>query len=269
MPDSYDSGQTNARSNVQSVDRVFDIIEELSCFSRGMHLSDLAAKLNLHTSTVHRLLNTLVQRGYVHKDSSTGKYRLTMRLFEIGSRVIGDSNIVSLAKPMLDHLADITGEAIHLVIPQEDEVVYLYKSDAASSMVRMGSSVGLHNPMYCTGVGKALLACRSDEEIRTLWNRTKFVKYTKNTITGYEQMLHELEQIRKRGYSIDDEEHEVGIRCIATVVKDIRDIPVAAISISAPVNRLGQEKVLKYSQSLIAAADDISSLLGNTGSKPR
>lgn len=103
-------------SPVQSIDRLFDIVEALSNAPRGMALSDLSAAVGLHTSTTHRLLAALVARGYVQKDIESGKYRLTMRLFEVGSRAVGGMNIVSLARPYLEHLAATTHEAIHLVV---------------------------------------------------------------------------------------------------------------------------------------------------------
>lgn len=255
--------QEQKSNSVQSIDRVFLIIEELSCYSRGLRLSELADKLDLHASTVHRLLNTLVVHGYVQKDTNTGKYRLTLRMFEIGSRIIGGSNIVSLTKPHLDRLADLTGEAVHLVVPEGDEVIYLYKCDAATNMVRMGSTVGLHNPMYCTGVGKAILSCWSDEDVAALWTRAHIVKYTDNTIIDYEKMHQELEVIRRQHYSIDNEEHENGIKCIATPIVDIHNSPIAAISISAMSNRLGEAEISRYAPLLLTAASEISTLLGN------
>lgn len=152
-------------SPVQSIDRLFDIVEALSNAPRGMALSDLSAAVGLHTSTTHRLLAALVARGYVQKDIESGKYRLTMRLFEVGSRAVGGMNIVSLARPYLEHLAATTHEAIHLVVRDGDEVVYLYKENMGDSTVRMASFVGLRNPMYCTAVGKSILSCLPEAEV--------------------------------------------------------------------------------------------------------
>ena len=156
-------------SPVQSIDRLFDIVEALSNAPRGMALSDLSAAVGLHTSTTHRLLAALVARGYVQKDIESGKYRLTMRLFEVGSRAVGGMNIVSLARPYLEHLAATTHEAIHLVVRDGDEVVYLYKENMGDSTVRMASFVGLRNPMYCTAVGKSILSCLPEAEVTAIW----------------------------------------------------------------------------------------------------
>lgn len=112
---------------VQSIDRVLDIIEALSFQPHGMLLKDLSAAVGLHVSTTHRLLVALVSRGYVQKNIETGKYRLTVRLFEVGNRAIGGINLVSLSRPYLERLAAEIGETVHLVARNDDEVVYLYK----------------------------------------------------------------------------------------------------------------------------------------------
>ena len=179
-------------SPVQSIDRLFDIVEALSNAPRGMALSDLSAAVGLHTSTTHRLLAALVARGYVQKDIESGKYRLTMRLFEVGSRAVGGMNIVSLARPYLEHLAATTHEAIHLVVRDGDEVVYLYKENMGDSTVRMASFVGLRNPMYCTAVGKSILSCLPEAEVAAIWQRTVITRFTPHTIVDYADLIAEL-----------------------------------------------------------------------------
>ena len=127
-------------SPVQSIDRVFDIVEALSNHSHGMTLTDLSAEVGLHVSTTHRLLAALTARGYVQKDIETGKYRLTLKMFEVGSRAACGVNLVSIARPYLERLAEFSGEAVHLVARLGDEVVYLYKEDTSSSIARMAGT---------------------------------------------------------------------------------------------------------------------------------
>lgn len=182
---------------MQSIDRLFDIVEALSNAPRGMALSDLSAAVGLHTSTTHRLLAALVARGYVQKDIESGKYRLTMRLFEVGSRAVGGMNIVSLARPYLEHLAATTHEAIHLVVRDGDEVVYLYKENMGDSTVRMASFVGLRNPMYCTAVGKSILSCLPEAEVTAIWQRTVITRFTPHTIVDYAVLIAELVKARR------------------------------------------------------------------------
>ena len=156
--------------SVQSIDRVLEILETLSTAPLGMSLSDLATATNLHVSTTHRLVNVLTEHGYALKDSSSGKYRLTLRTFEIGSRVSSVWNLLSAAKPHLDELAAECQEAVHLVERDGMGIVYLYKAEPFQQLVRMSSHVGLRNPMYCTGVGKSILSLLPQDEAEEIWN---------------------------------------------------------------------------------------------------
>ena len=251
-------------SPVQSIDRLFDIVEALSNAPRGMALSDLSAAVGLHTSTTHRLLAALVARGYVQKDIESGKYRLTMRLFEVGSRAVGGMNIVSLARPYLEHLAATTHEAIHLVVRDGDEVVYLYKENMGDSTVRMASFVGLRNPMYCTAVGKSILSCLPEAEVAAIWRRTVITRFTPHTIVDYADLIADLVRARQNGWAADREEHELGVSCIAAPLLDFHDAPLGAISVSMPTVRLSAEREIFFSHAVCSCARAISGLLGRT-----
>lgn len=249
-------------SPVQSINRVFDIIEALSTVSHGMLLTDLSAKVGLHVSTTHRLLSALVSRGYVQKDTETGKYRLTMRLFDVGSRVVGGLNLVSVSRPFLEHLADFTGEIIHLVVRNGDEVVYLYKEDSSNTIIRMASFVGLRSPMYCTAVGKSIMAHLPEDEARAIWDRTIVTAFTPHTIIHFSDLLLELEQIRLQGYAVDRQEHELGVFCVAAPIFDYSGTPIGAISASAPASRMEPSRVEAFAQQIIISANGITNLLG-------
>ena len=239
-------------------------MEFLSAVPNGLTLSDLAAQSGLHVSTVHRLLASLTQRGYVRKDSSTGKYRLTLRLFEISQRVSAVLGLLPVSEHYLEELANLSGEAVHLVERSGSEVVYLYKFEPYSNPVNISSSVGRHNPMYCTGVGKSILAYLPEEDVQAVWDATDIQKFTDETLTTLPQLRADLQQIRMRGYAIDDEEHDLGVRCIAAPIFNWKDEPVAAISISAPASRLTDAAMKKYAPRLMKAAEEISGLLGKT-----
>lgn len=251
-----------AGNSVQSIDRVLEIAETLSSAPPGLSLSDLAAATGLHVSTAHRLVNVLVDHGYALKDTSTGKYRLTLRMFEIGSRVSGIWNLLSAAKPFLDELAALSREAVHLVERDGSTVAYLYKAEPFQQMVHMGSQVGLRNPMYCTGVGKSILSLLSPAEVENIWNTSDICAFTPNTITSLPALMAQLEQSRARGYAIDDEEHEEGVRCIAAAIRNWAGRPVAAISISAPVSRMDDAAMEKIRPHLIRATNEISRMMG-------
>lgn len=248
--------------SVQSIDRVLDILEALSSVPQGMLLTELSAKVGLHVSTTHRLVHMLVDRGYAVKERETGKYRLTLRTFEIGSRVSSIWDLMSMAKPYLDDLASQSQEAVHLVERDGNGVVYLYKAEPFRQLVRMGSHYGLRNPMYCTGVGKSILALLPEEEVDRIWSSESITAFSPNTITDLEQMHRELAQIRQRGYAIDNEEHELGVRCMAVAIRNWEGAPVAAVSISAPASRMDDAMIERMLPRLQSAAGSVSAMLG-------
>lgn len=248
--------------SVQSIDRVLDILEALSSVPQGMLLTELSAKVSLHVSTTHRLVHMLVDRGYAVKERETGKYRLTLRTFEIGSRVSSVWDLMSVAKPYLDDLASQSQEAVHLVERDGNGVVYLYKAEPFRQLVRMGSHYGLRNPMYCTGVGKSILALLPEAEVDRIWSSESITGFSPNTITDLEQMHRELARIRQRGYAIDNEEHELGVRCMAVAIRNWEGAPVAAVSISAPASRMDDAMIERMLPRLQSAAGSISAMLG-------
>ncbi len=247
---------------VQSIDRVLDIIEILSENPNGLTLTDLSSLSGLHTSTAHRLLSALSTRGYAVKNPDTGRYKLTLRIFEIASRVANSSNLLTVSRPILERLQHNTNETVHLVVPDGTDVVYLYKESDGSLDVRMGSTIGLRSPMYCTGVGKSILASLPRDKFEIIWNSTKAQQHTQYTITDPEAMLAECRKIRAQGYATDKEEHESGVCCVAAVVKNCFERPVAAISISLPSFRFTEEMEKGLSRQVMQAAEEISINLG-------
>ena len=247
---------------VQSIDRVMDIIEILPENPNGLTLTDLSEKSGLHTSTTHRLLSSLSSRGYAVKNPDTGRYKLTLRIFEIASRVANSSNLLTVSRPILERLQHTTGETVHLVVPDGTDVVYLYKESDGNLDVRMGSTIGLRSPMYCTGVGKSILSSLHNERFKEIWKSFNLIRHTPQTIIDETQMIRECAKIRALGYATDKEEHEPGVSCVAAVVKNCFERPVAAISISLPTFRFTEEKEKELSRQIISAAAEISKNLG-------
>lgn len=253
----------SSQGPVQAIDRVLDIIETLSRAPRGMLLSEIAPAVDLHVSTVHRLLASLSARGYVYKDPESGRYRLTMRMFEIGSGAIAENSLLATAKPAMATLSAQTLEVVHLAIQDGNGLLYLHKEDPGVNIVRMGSRTGIRGPLFCTGAGKVLLSTLTDEELADRWPGLKVVRYTNNTIVSLEQMKRELEKVRTRGYALDNEEHELGVRCVAAAIHNHLGVTVAAISISTPSSRMkDRESVLKNAALVRDAARMISERLG-------
>ena len=173
------------KSGVQSVERIFQLIEHLAAHPTGVSLQRLAEETGLAKSTVHRLLASLVGLGYVVQDEENGHYRLTLKMFELSSGIVDSMDIMGVAKAHLERLSQRTGEAVHLVIRDGRDIVYIYKTE--SGPMRMSSRVGLRSPLYCTGVGKAILATLPGDELEDIWTHSNVQKLTDKTITDLEE----------------------------------------------------------------------------------
>jgi DNA-binding IclR family transcriptional regulator len=217
----------------------------------------------MHKSTVYRFLNSLKKLGYVFQNSSNEKYSLTLKLFELGSLVLGRMELWEQAHPILEQLAEQTHETIHLAILDDGKLVYLGKIESTQALrVSMASRIGQSAPMYCTGVGKLLLAYLPPEKVEQILSQEKMQRFTDHTITDRSQLTNELERIRQNSYAFDDEEHEVGVRCVAAPVRNNQGVVVAALSISIPTVRLPNSEISRYREYTINAADEISKRLG-------
>ncbi|MCH1982385.1 IclR family transcriptional regulator [Ruminococcus sp. OA3] len=254
--------KSHSPTPVQSLDRAFDIIEALASTPHGTSLTNLAQEVSLNKSTVHRILATMISRGYVQQTADSGKYHLTMKFFKIGSYVVGGLDILSASRIYLEQLASQTGHTIHLAVRDGDEIFYLYKEDPLNGILKTSSRVGLHLPMYCTGLGKSILAFLPEKEIEAIWSRSDIKKFTPNTITDCQIFLRQAERIRKCRFAIDDEEHDAGIRCVASPIIDYSGKPVAAVSISASASLLSNAEIENYSGIVKDAAANISKAMG-------
>ena len=229
-------------SNVQSLERAFKLLEALSEFPEGIQITRLAEKVSLSKSTVHRLLATLIDMDYVIKDQESEKYKLGYRIIYLSRNIINNIDIISIAKPFLEELAEDVNETIHLCIQDKEEVLYVDKIES-SRTIRMYSRVGNRAPMYCTGVGKVLLSGLDKNRFDKVADNINFVVMTPTTITNKEQLCQEMELIRSRGYALDDIEHEEGIRCIAAPIFDSEGKVIASFSIAGPSNRITMDLI--------------------------
>lgn len=252
----------NSNAPVQSISRIFDIIEILSLYPSGLPLRDIAFESGLHVSTVHRLLTCLIGRGYARKDPRSGKYCLTLRFFEIGCAVSGALDLVAAAKDQVDALSDFSEEVVHLVKRDGIYVVYLYKAEPSQALIRVSSRVGRRNPLYCTGVGKIILAHLPEDEVEEIWNFSDIISITNNTITDLSELKAQLLIFRERGYAIDNEENEEGVSCIAAPIFNWKGAPTAALSVSAPTARMTEENKARILPVLMKTAQNISQQLG-------
>ncbi len=253
--------EEKAKNPIQVAERIFQAVEELSlCEPAG--LVELSNRLELHKSTVHRILSSLQMMGYVRQEEDTGKYRLSLKWMEISNRITEKMDIVSIARPYLRKLSEISGETVHLVEVEGNEAIYIDKVESGSNSIRMVSRVGSRIPLYCSGVGKAMLAERSDEEIEEIWNSSDIRAMTPKTILSLDEFLETIREIRKFGYALDNEENEMGVRCIAASILDHEGKARNAFSISAPVGRMTDEKLKMLAEYVLESKRNISGEFG-------
>jgi DNA-binding IclR family transcriptional regulator len=245
---------------VQSVDRTLNVLEKIINSENGITVTELSNSLDIHKSTVHRLLSTLAYRKYIKKDKNN-LYFPGIKLLEIGSQTLNKSDMRKEIKPYLEKLMKKTEETIHLGILDDNEVIYIDKVESPHT-IRMYSSIGKRAPVHCTGLGKVLIAFSSQEDIENFLETKKLKKYTENTITKPEEFKENLKKIKKRGYSIDNQEHEVNINCIASPIFDHKGNVLAAFSISGPSNRMTLETIQELKTMVLQYSKKISACFG-------
>ena len=246
------------------LDRALALLDELSHTGPDLSLSQISRALKLHKSTAHRLVMVLERHRLVERNLDTGRYRLGLKLFELGTRAVSQLDLRARARPYLDRVVRETNETVHLCVYDDGEVVYVDKVEPSRS-VRLASSVGRRNPAYCTAVGKAILAFLPEEQIEAAVQKHGMRVLTYNTITTLAELKAELAKVRQLGYAVDDEENEEGVCCVGAVVCGFAGDPVAAISVSAPTFRLTKPKIPAMAQPVIAAAEALSRELGYQG----
>jgi IclR family transcriptional regulator, KDG regulon repressor len=245
---------------LESADRVLRALEVCTPAERNLSLSEIAERLGLPKSSVYRLLATLAAHGFVERDATTRRYRLGIRLFEIGSAAIHERGLHSATHPVLEELAVTTGETCHVAVLSGAEAVYIYKIDGPSSF-SMTSRVGGRAPCHCTSIGKVLIAWGGEELLKRLaWAGLR--PYTSRTITNVSQLGVELERVRALGYALDRDEYEENLCCAAAPVRDHAGQVVAAIGIAGPSHRLTTENLDRLVPAVVGAAGAVSRNLG-------
>ena len=253
-------GVGEAESASRSVLRSIKILEEVALHSKEpMRLIDVVTQTGLPKTTCHRLLGVLSESGLLRVDDQ-GRYGPGALLLAMGMNFLKQTDIRSFALPRMEELTKSTRETCHLGIMQFPWVVYLEKVESPLA-VRMHSEVGAMNPLYCTGLGKALLAFSSADLIDSICTGQLQAR-TAQTITTADGLRQDLERIRERGYSLDDVENEEGIRCVGAPIFGHDGIPIAAISLAGPANRITIESVAQLGPMVAEAALDVSRRLG-------
>jgi DNA-binding IclR family transcriptional regulator len=248
-----------------AIDRAVAVLET---FRDGRHMSqaEIARAAGLSEATVFRYLTTLTHHGLVERDSISGRYSLGLRLFQLGEHALGaDSRQAAL--PYMRDLCSDYGETVNLAVRNSDNLVLIEGLESSRS-VRRGANIGDIDPWHASGLGKAIMAVLPEPEARELSGGSRFPKLTPHTHTDWASLRLDLLQTRARGYSIDDEEGELGLRCVGAAIFDRNGRPRYALSVSGPANRVDQEAIDRIGPAVAAAAVEISVRLGYTPQAP-
>jgi len=246
---------------LHTVERAISVLKTLARSGREMGVTEIANALDVYPSVISRLLATLRKDRLVRQNPQTLKYQLGMGILELSAAVIDSIDLTSIARPALGELNRMTSETVFLMVIDGTDGVNLMRIDSPHGVVTK-ARVGGREPLHTSAVGKALLAHLHVEEVDHILQERGLPPSTPNTITDPAVFREHLKMIRQQGYAIDDEEGEIGVRCIAAPVFNYLEEPVAAISISAPAFRTPVEKLISWSPLLLEKAAEISQQLG-------
>lgn len=249
---------------IQVIERMFTLIDVLASREEAISLKEISAKAGLHPSTTHRILNDLATGRFVDRPEA-GSYRLGMRLLELGNLVKSRLNVRDAALAPMRELHKQIQQPVNLSIRQGDEIVYIERAYSERSGMQVVRAIGGRAPLHLTSVGKLFLAADDPQRVRAYATRTGLAGHTKNSLTQLPALERELARVRQYGIARDNEELELGVRCMAASIFDDQGKLVAGLSISAPAGRLEDEWLPK----LQATALEISNTLGYRPDKPR
>jgi DNA-binding IclR family transcriptional regulator len=247
---------------IQAVSHALDLLEQFHDDIDELGVTELSKRLKLHKNNVFRLLATLESRGYIEQNKATENYRLGLKSLELGQTFIKQMGLLRQAKPILEQMVEDCNETSYVAIYKSDHVVYLDVVET-NLTVRVVSRVGSRLPAYATACGKVHMAYMSDEELDALIGRMQFKEHTAHTITNAEDLKKELVKVREQGYAVDDEELDLGVRCIAAPIRDYTRRIVGAISTSGPAMRVSDKRIVDELVPLVKnAATGLSTKLG-------
>ena len=248
--------KAESSGSIQVIDRLARLLDAIAQHGNDTSLKILSAETGLHPSTAFRILASLSEQGFVER-TDKGNYQLGAKLMQLGSRVSTSVDIRKIALPIMEKLRDALGETVNLTVREADEVVYIERS-VAKRMMKVEQVIGSRAPLHVTAVGKLMLGEQGEAACRSYAKRSKLPAYTPNTFTKITSLLKECNSVSKLGYALDNEEAELGVGCIGTLIRDASGEVVAGLSVSAPIERRRDEWIKKIMQ----AGEQLSSQLG-------
>lgn len=242
--------------SVRAVERALDV---LLCFSRQtpeLSMTQIAERVGIHKSTIHRLLATLERKRFVQRDPVTGTYRLGIRVLQMAYLTLEHNDLRRLAASFLLNLREQTGETIHLAVLDDTDVVFLDVVESPQR-VKLAAAIGQRLPALATASGKVMLAFMPDEAVQRLLERG-MPQYTPNTLHSPEAFFEDLRLVRERGFALDEQEYEEGINAVAASILDLDNQPVAAVAVAGPAYRLTRGRMLEIGPLVLASTRAIA-----------
>ncbi|MBL4613469.1 MAG: helix-turn-helix domain-containing protein [Magnetovibrio sp.] len=246
---------------VQSLCRALSILNVIAVDDQGMTMTDIAQSTGLPMSTTHRLLTTLQHERYVRYDNEQSLWKMGVQAFIIGNAFVSSRDVIATSRPFMSALMEKSGETTNLAVIDQGECIYLAQVECRQ-MMRVQAKPGSRVPIHSSAVGKALLAAMPDEKAKKFIKMREFERATDNTVIEQRALCAEVEEARENGYARDDEEHSVGLRCVASAIFDEFGEPIAAVSLSGPRARVGDERFPVLGSMVKETAAEITAAMG-------
>jgi DNA-binding IclR family transcriptional regulator len=246
--------------HARSIERTFAILEILDRTKRGWNISELGRKLNIPKSSAHVIITTLERLGYVKREAASRRYQLCLKVYGLGRNLLRNLAVPDLALPHLRALTEKTKLTSHLGVLEKDQIVFIQKVDGPG-FIKFDTYIGKRAGLHCTSLGKSFLAYASDEVIEEILSLSSFGRYTRKTITKPSDLRAAISHVRSKGYSLDDEEEELGVRCIGAPVLNQFGEPVAAVSVTGTVFQIQPHDFETIAASVKQAAARVSRAL--------
>jgi len=247
--------------SVPSIERALSVLQCLGYSKRGFSISEIGRRLKIPKSSAHLILTTLERRGFLQKNTQTGRYHFGLQLVSLSRSALENLDLREEARPFLHYLMRQSGLTVHMAVLERDEAVIIEKVEAPG-LVRLASWIGRRLDVNCTGVGKVLMAFMPDDELDHLLRTKSFARHNSRTIISRTALKRELMLVRELGYALDNEEDEPGVCCIGAPVFDENGKTVAAISVAGTTRQIGIDRVAVLAREVKQAALEISTRLG-------
>jgi len=248
------------RKTIASVIKAIDVINHLAQSDKDLGVTEISEDLGMGVSATYHLLNTLRECNIIEQNNRTKKFKLSLKLWQIGMLAYGQNHISITLKPFLKKLKELTGETANLTVLDNDHIVYIAQ-DESNKPIKMFTKTGASAPLHCTGAGKILLAYQNEGKRDSILNNIELLKFTENTIIEKEALIKKLEEIKEQGYGFDEEERNLDVFCIGAPVFGVNDEIMACLSISGPKSRFSEENIKEWVEYVVETAKDASEFL--------